>query len=246
MTFEEFFTKKRIDLVLLQRANPILYEEFRLHYAQMGEKSFDHTKKYWFNRLRKDFRLEVADIPKAKPVATGSAAAPEPAASVATARPAGFRPRFKPAAAKAAESTPDSTPEALPPQEETVAIKPPAPNAKPTGFKPRFKPGVTAGTKPSTDPSPDVPEAVGKQETEVAPSDKSATPAAKPVGFKPRFKAGSTPVGEPGKAPSSDGGSEAEQPESTSGQPAAPVSKPVGFKPRFKAGKTTNRKDDAT
>src|ERR1700744_4203926 len=52
MTFEEFFKKKKINLEALQNAEPELFSEFRTHFEQMGEKSFDHTKKYWFNKLR--------------------------------------------------------------------------------------------------------------------------------------------------------------------------------------------------
>ena len=57
MTFEEFFKKKRIDLAALEKAEPALFSEFKAHYEQMGEKSFDHTKKYWFNNLRRKFLL---------------------------------------------------------------------------------------------------------------------------------------------------------------------------------------------
>jgi len=59
MTFDEFFKKKRIDLVALENAEPALFSEFKIHYDQMGEKSFDHTKKYWFNKIRRQFPLAV-------------------------------------------------------------------------------------------------------------------------------------------------------------------------------------------
>ena len=59
MTFDEFFKKKRIDLPALQKAEPALFSEFKAHYEQMGEKSFDHTKKYWFNKRRRQFPLAV-------------------------------------------------------------------------------------------------------------------------------------------------------------------------------------------
>ncbi len=55
MTFEEFFVKKKIDLSSFKLAEPTLFEEFKLHYESMGAKSFDHSKKYWFNKLRKRF-----------------------------------------------------------------------------------------------------------------------------------------------------------------------------------------------
>jgi len=57
VTFEEFFEKKKIDLSLLQQDNEALYAEFENHFAQMGAKSFDHSKKFWFNKLRKDYHL---------------------------------------------------------------------------------------------------------------------------------------------------------------------------------------------
>ena len=57
MTFEEFFKKKRIDLAALEQGEAALFSEFKTHFEQMGEKSFDHTKKYWFNKLRRQFTL---------------------------------------------------------------------------------------------------------------------------------------------------------------------------------------------
>ncbi len=57
LTFEEFFNKKKIDLLQLQVAEPALFAEFSKHYPLMGEKSFDHAKKYWFNKLRRSYPL---------------------------------------------------------------------------------------------------------------------------------------------------------------------------------------------
>src|SRR5690606_20801108 len=152
MTFEEFFTKKRIDLALLRRANPALYEEFRDHYAQMSEKSFDHTKKYWFNRLRKDFLLEVVEPPKipvgGKNIVTAEVVEP-PAVPTTAGKPAGFTPRFKPNVVKPAADT------AVTPQKAAAGgDKPSTPNMKPPGFKPRFKPGVTATAKKAAELPP--------------------------------------------------------------------------------------------
>ena len=178
MTFEEFFIKKRINLTLLQRAEPDLYEEFRVHYSQMGEKSFDHIKKYWFNRLRKDFLLEVVETPKS----SGTADIVERAvgedkkriegrgsAEAAKVGSLGFKPRFK--AGTVSEKKMDK-PEVV----ETPASSPPTekvPGASgQLGFKPRFKAGsIAAKNKPETE---------------------EAVVTTKPVGFKPRFKAGKT------------------------------------------------------
>lgn len=185
MTFEEFFGKKKIDLVQLQRAKPNLYEEFRQHYTQMGEKSFDHTKKYWFNRLRKEFLLNETETQTEKHVVTKPVAASGLSAAEA-AKPTGFKPRFKAATARA---TPD--PAKLPekPQKEVPQKAPP-----PTGFKPRFKAGATGAAKQH-------PEAATNAETDHSPSTSgtSAAPTpdpAKPLGFKPRFKTGNTNKGD--------------------------------------------------
>ena len=63
LTFEEFSAKKKIDLTLFQKAEPVLYSEFRTEYDQMGEKSFDHSKKFWFNKLRRAYHLQVEPKP---------------------------------------------------------------------------------------------------------------------------------------------------------------------------------------
>ena len=161
MTFEEFFIKKRIDLAQLQRARPALYEEFRDHYTQMSEKSFDHTKKYWFNRLRKEFLLEVVEAPG--PKSTGSTSmtpsggkrslkpeAVEPAADVSRpTKPAGFKPRFKPGATTSAQKAAEP-PVSDDKTEQEPAKRPAEPaseGGKPLGFKPRFKPRKPAEGK---------------------------------------------------------------------------------------------------
>jgi hypothetical protein len=59
MTFEEFFKKKRIDLAALEQGEAGLFSDFKTNYEQVGEKSFDHTKKYWFNKLRRQFPLAI-------------------------------------------------------------------------------------------------------------------------------------------------------------------------------------------
>src|SRR5690606_8597385 len=114
MTFEEFFIKKKIDLAQLRRAKPDLYEEFRSHYVKMGEKSFDHTKKYWFNRLRKEYLLtESAPLATKteitagqKPSSSSGILTPNPqsppspttvlSTGLSSTSPSGFKPRFKP------------------------------------------------------------------------------------------------------------------------------------------------------
>ncbi|SMO59614.1 hypothetical protein SAMN06265350_104132 [Solitalea koreensis] len=58
MTFEEFFAKKKINLQALKKVQPELFDEFKTHFELMGEKSFDHSKKFWFNKLRREFLLQ--------------------------------------------------------------------------------------------------------------------------------------------------------------------------------------------
>jgi hypothetical protein len=53
MTFEEFLIKKKIDPVQLKNAEQDFFNEFKSHFNEMGEKSFDHSKKFWFNKLRR-------------------------------------------------------------------------------------------------------------------------------------------------------------------------------------------------
>ena len=59
MLFDEFFKKKKINLQTFEQGEPALFSEFKIHFEQMGEKSFDHTKKYWFNKLRLRFPAPI-------------------------------------------------------------------------------------------------------------------------------------------------------------------------------------------
>jgi hypothetical protein len=215
MDFEEFFRKKRIDLAALGKAEPALLSEFKTHFEQMGEKSFDHTKKYWFNKLRLIYHL--APEPKVEKVVIENRLAEQTiteALSETTPPPAnaGFKPRFKPEMAKPAE-TPVT--EAEKPAE---SVETPAPSTPSVGFKPRFKAGLTRPAETS------IPET-----EKPAVSEDLKTPPTAPIGFNPRFKAGITKP------------TEAEQKEETRAEPSV-EGKPtesiepkptIGFKPRF-------------
>ena len=220
MTFEEFFRKKKIDLAALGKAEPALFAEFKSHYEQMGEKSFDHTKKYWFNKLRLIYHL--APEVKEQKVIIENTLAEQTITDTLEERTEtpnmGFKPRFKAGmTAKPAE-----------PKEETKAPEAekteeaPATTPKP-GFTPRFKAGVT---KPVESAEP-------KEESKAEPS----TPTPPKPGFTPRFKAGVTkpaaPEPEPKEEPKGESAPETpleEKPaEDTASKP------PVGFKPRFNA-----------
>jgi hypothetical protein len=211
MTFEEFFKKKRIDLAALQQGEPALFAEFKLHYEQMGEKSFDHTKKYWFNKIRLLYNLPP-EVKTEKPQIENQLAEQTVNESLsemtAPAPKVGFTPRFKAAVPpKPVEETSEE-------KKEEVAAEP----APKVGFTPRFKAGVTkpveeiAGEKTEETPATPVPKVgftprfkAGVTKPVEAPSEekKEETPAPvedKPrIGFTPRFKAGVT---KPAEAPS--------------------------------------------
>jgi hypothetical protein len=147
MTFEEFFKKKRIDLDALQQGDQSLFSEFKTHYNQMGEKSFDHTKKYWFNKVRRQYPLAI-EIKTEKPKIENQLAeqtvieALIEATAPQTAPPKlGFVPKFK------AATLPKPAVEEIPPVAE-----PPATPAPKLGFVPKFK--AANMPKPETDEKP--------------------------------------------------------------------------------------------
>lgn len=171
MTFEEFFKKKKIDLVAFEQGEPALFSEFKIHYDRMGEKSFDHTKKYWFNKLR--LRFPAPPEVKVEKVAIENTLAEQTITEslIESSNPPpniGFKPKFRAGVTKPAEETPQ-------PKEETAPASPP-PNI---GFKPKFKAGVTKPAEPATEQ---------KEETKETPAtDQPAeSDEAKPA-YKPRF-----------------------------------------------------------
>jgi hypothetical protein len=208
MTFEDFFKKKRIDLAALQQGEPALFSEFKKHYEQMGEKSFDHTKKYWFNKLRLQYQLppEIkTEKPKIENQLAEQTVNEELNEMAAPSPKVGFTPRFK-------ASTPPKPAEDISEEkkEEAPAATPPK-----VGFTPRFKAGVTKPVEVISEEK----EAEEKEAEEAPVEDKPK------VGFTPRFKAGLTK--------SADASSEEKKEEA----PIEDTPK-IGFTPRFKAGAT--------
>ena len=221
MTFEEFFKKKKIDLPALEKAEGALFSEFKVHFEKMGEKSFDHTKKYWFNKLRGQFPLppevKVEKVRIENPLAEQTIIETlEEVAQKASVPKPGFTPRFMAASApKPAEE--NTAPSAVPEQPVTT----PQP-----GFTPRFKAAaLPKAIEENTEPK----ETIDQPETK-----EPASAPPKPAGFTPRFKAATPPtkVDPVAKQPSEDDKSEKtdlpEQPE----EPAPPQP----YKPRFKPG----------
>mgnify|MGYP001410721695 CR=1 FL=1 len=70
MTFEEFLIKKKIDAIQLKAKEQAFFSEFESHFLQMGEKSFDHSKKFWFNKLRRAYHLKEEPKPVKEEVKT--------------------------------------------------------------------------------------------------------------------------------------------------------------------------------
>lgn len=228
MLFEEFFKKKRIDLAALQVAEGLLFSEFKDHFEQMGEKSFDHSKKYWFNKLRRRFplaaeikteRVHIAN-PLAEQTITESLIEPGNTAPPKI----GFTPKFRATAVPPKpvnEAIEETKPAETSTPSENIAPKP--------AFKPRFNPGMVkpkaAEGADAIEQKPDVADGGVTPPTE--------TPAARPAGFKPRFNAAMVKPkpAEKSEAPA-DTPEVKEQP--TAAAPETPVAKP-GFKPRFNA-----------
>jgi len=111
MTFEEFLIKKKIDPVQLKNTEQALFYEFSSNFNEMGEKSFDHSKKFWFNKLRRANPLKEVPkpetIPVAAPISSTNLAVNTPPlkenqikievvdGEITNPKPA-FKPRFKP------------------------------------------------------------------------------------------------------------------------------------------------------
>jgi hypothetical protein len=248
MTFEDFFTKKRIDLLQLQEAEPLLYKEFKRHFELMGEKSFDHTKKFWFNRLRKSFHLkEEVSIskPLPGPSSTEEHKTIAPEETHQAAKPTGFKPRFK--AAKSQESNGDKASEKEEKASDERTVVPESTSQKPVGFKPRFKPG-----KSSSEETESPLKGIEQNDTPSEPKSPTDEPASvnKSSGFKPRFKAGVTKgadtqsINQPSPSEQAQLPPEKTDQNNDVGAPSLEETKPLGFKPRFKAGITNKKNSD--
>jgi hypothetical protein len=205
MTFEEFFTKKKIDLVQLEKAEPSLFVEFKSHFNLMGEKSFDHTKKFWFNKLRHLYRLSSPDkattkvetkiasqaeplnsptIEQALPLASAPNEISQPQPVV---KPA-FRPRNIPVKAEEKKTDEPTGSESL--AEQLL------PSVKKPGFKPRNIPAANkeAEDVKSLDSRPG--ENAVSAPPVVTESSKTEATAAKPA-YKPKFNLKNLPKTSP-------------------------------------------------
>lgn len=195
MTFEEFLIKKKIDAIQLKAKEQAFFSEFESHFLQMGEKSFDHSKKFWFNKLRRTYHLKE----EPKPVKEegkidripGSAQNKSVNEVINQEKPA-YAPRFKAASAQKADQSVQNTESNPPPAyiprfkaaiktaqkvEETGLNKEESEEKAKPIYKPRFKAQIPA----EEDKLPEMPAEAIPQ------SDEPAKPA-----YKPRFKPGMT------------------------------------------------------
>jgi hypothetical protein len=181
MTFEEFLIKKKIDPVQLKNTEQALFSEFNSHFNEMGEKSFDHSKKFWFNKLRRANPLKEEPKPEtittASPISSINLAAKTPPSKedqiqkeevggeVTNPKPA-FKPRFKANIITPPQEQHTDAVSSI--QAEAVDPEKPKP-----AYKPRFKAAVPVTEEPKVENNTeDIPEQI------ILP---------KPA-YKPRFK----------------------------------------------------------
>lgn len=245
MTFEEFFTRKRIDLAALQKAEPALFSEFRSHFEQMGEKSFDHTKKYWFNKLRHSYHLAPEVKPEkvhvANPLAeqTVTESLSETVEAPKAAPKPGFVPRFK-----AASMTKPSA-ETKEAEEKPAAENIPTPTAEQLqatpklGFTPKFQaanpPKAVEAQKEEGEKS--VEERPGAEDASVLTDEQPK--AAPKLGFTPKFRAANPPK----IAEIKSSGEEAPAAEKPSESNETTAPKPA-YKPRFNMKNMPPKKEE--
>lgn len=154
MTFEEFLIKKKIDPVQLKNTEQALFSEFNSHFDEMGEKSFDHSKKFWFNKIRRANPLKevpkpesitistpisIPDLPVSIP-ATNENQIKEDAVDgkIPTPKPA-FKPRFKANIIATIQEQPTDPGSSI--AAETVETAADTEKPKPA-YKPRFKTAI--------------------------------------------------------------------------------------------------------
>lgn len=159
-------------------AEPVLFAEFSKHYFLMGEKSFDHTKKYWFNQLRRTYPLQQEIKPHAVQAEAISQMAVQAVAVAAAQNVADIeRPKFK------EDHLPELVEANVPEQDISLAIeesliKKPESSAEVPETKPAFKPRFNPKNIPKTAEN-------SMPETEVQTTD--ATIEQPKPAFKPRF-----------------------------------------------------------
>ena len=195
MTFEEFLIKKKIDAIQLKAKEQSFFSEFESHFLQMGEKSFDYSKKFLFNKLRRAYHLKeepkpVKEEPKIDEIP--ASAQNKPLNESINQEKSAYVPRFKAASAQkadlSAQNAESDTPPAYIPRFK-AAIKPlekvegPDLNKEESEekAKPIYKPRFKSQNPAQKEKLPEMPA------ESIPQSDEPAKPA-----YKPRFKSGLT------------------------------------------------------
>ena len=181
MTFEEFLIKKKIDPVQFKNTEQALFSEFNSHFNEMGEKSFDHSKKFWFNKLRRANPLKEEPKPESITIASpiNKTDLPENTSQskedqirkeefggeITNPKPA-FKPRFKANIIAASQ-------EQLTESVSSIKAEEIEPEKPKPAYKPRFKAAIPVAEEPKVENNnEDIPEQI------IQP---------KPA-YKPRFK----------------------------------------------------------
>ncbi len=191
MTFEEFFAKKKIDIDQLAKADEKLYTEFKSHFVLMGEKSFDHSKKFWFNRLRRLYHLQQPVKAAITQIEAQIASQAEPLssptieqapASAPSARPPAFKPRFK---ATNVPAKPDAPGEIADKRDEVPSEAIPAQPKRPP-FKPKNVKPISGAPSEDAQTVESRPGQTEVSDTPVTSPAAAETSAEKPA-YKPKF-----------------------------------------------------------
>jgi hypothetical protein len=186
MTFEEFLIKKKIDPVQLKNTEQALFSEFNSHFNEMGEKSFDHSKKFWFNKLRRANPLKEEPKPETITIETpinktdlpentsqskeDQIKKEEVGGEITNPKPA-FKPRFKANIIAASQEQHFDSVSSIP----AVAVEKTEDSEKPKpAYKPRFKAAIPVAEEPKVENNndEDIPEQIMQPK----------------LAYKPRFK----------------------------------------------------------
>lgn len=143
MSFEAFLKQKLVDSAAFRQQQPEMWESFSGLYEEIGEKSFDLQKKFYFNDLRGLYPLPLAAKEEPKPASTTQ----RPKLSLKG------KPRLKPSLKTKSEgASADSPPKPRPKLKLKTREENPLEDASP---KPRPKPKLKLKNKPPVD-SPEI------------------------------------------------------------------------------------------
>lgn len=193
MTFEEFLIKKKIDAIQLKAKEEAFFSEFESHFLQMGEKSFDHSKKFWFNKLRRAYHLKEEPKPVKEEIGIPAIVQEKSSTQEINQEKPAYIPRFKASTVQkddqlAQKIEPNPSPAYVPRFKAAIQVEKVVEDVKldeePTSedtakpvYKPRFKATIPASEEKKSE----------DLEKVIPQSNEQAKPA-----YKPRFKPGIT------------------------------------------------------